>query len=85
LTNVSKRRGSKMIEDRLNETTAAALFHEAERSVCKSHRCGFAVDALRQYLRFALRPDFLGRALVSSSCTFFNAYSPEGAAYDPIG
>jgi hypothetical protein len=73
-----------MIEDRLNETTAAALLDEAERGVRKSHRCRFAVDALRQYLRFALRPDLLGRSLIGSSCTFFNAYSPEGAANDPV-
>jgi hypothetical protein len=72
-----------MIEDRLNETTAAALLDEAERGVRKSC-CRFAVDALRQYLCFALRPDLLGRSLISSSCTFFNAYSPEGAANDPV-
>ena len=73
-----------MIEDRRDEATAAAFLNETERGVGEGRGRGSAIDALGQYLGFALRPDLPGRALVRSSRTLLNANSPDGAAHDPV-
>jgi hypothetical protein len=84
LSNVPKGSRPEMLKQRRHKAAGPALLQKTVRGVGESHRRRFAVNALGQYLGFALCPDLFCGALLSSSCAFFNANSPDGAANDPV-